>query len=150
MHKGTARPRPTTWKDWTTDPEACRELVAADNLTTDGQLLDLGVAVVEVRRFRPVYLQRQTNQVPAEAEDIVQLVVPIHGTVSATWAGRQDTASVGDLYAHDLARLEDVSLQSDGQDALELALVAIPKSVLPLQGEAMASLLGQVCPSMVE
>ncbi|MFI7642636.1 hypothetical protein [Nonomuraea sp. NPDC049400] len=39
-----------------------------------------------------------------------------------------------------------MSLQSDGRDALELALVAIPKPVLPLRGEAMAPLLGQGVP----
>ncbi|MFI7642641.1 helix-turn-helix transcriptional regulator [Nonomuraea sp. NPDC049400] len=146
--EGTDRLRATTWRGWTTNPDVCRELVAAgmDDLSADGRLVDLGVAVLEVKRFRPVHLQREAEQVRAEDEDIVQLILPMHGTVSATWAGREDTVTVGDLYAHDLARLEQMSLQSDGHDSLELALVAIPKPVLPLRGDAMTPLLGQGVP----
>ncbi|WP_164903747.1 helix-turn-helix transcriptional regulator [Nonomuraea polychroma] len=67
--------------------------------------------------------------------------------MNATWAGRQDTVSVGDLYLHDLAQLDEIRLESDGDDdALELALVAIPKPVLPLGGESMAPLLGHGVP----
>ncbi|MFI7642637.1 hypothetical protein [Nonomuraea sp. NPDC049400] len=47
--------------------------------------------VVEAKRFRPVHFQRHADQVRAEAEDIVQLIVPIHGTVSATWAAEGET-----------------------------------------------------------
>ncbi|MET9250322.1 fibronectin type III domain-containing protein [Nonomuraea sp. NPDC003709] len=47
---------------------------------------------------------------------MVHLIVPLHGTVNATWSGLQDTVTVGDLYAHDLAGLEEMSLQTDGRD----------------------------------
>ncbi|MEQ4723473.1 helix-turn-helix transcriptional regulator [Nonomuraea sp. B19D2] len=109
-------------------------------------MVDLGVAVLSVMRLRPVRLQREAHPVRARDEDIVQLILPMHGTVNATWAGRQDTVNVGDLYAHDLTHLEEMNLQPDGRDTLELALVTIPKPVLPLRGDAMTPLLGQGMP----
>ncbi|MEU6720333.1 helix-turn-helix transcriptional regulator [Nonomuraea sp. NPDC046802] len=81
-----------------------------------------------------------------EDEDIVQLIMPMRGTVDATWAGRHDTVAVGDLYAHDLAQLDEMNLQCDGRDALELALVAIPKPLLPLRSGAMDHVLGHGVP----
>ncbi|MEO3806026.1 helix-turn-helix transcriptional regulator [Nonomuraea sp. B1E8] len=110
-------------------------------------MVDLGVAVLKVMKFRSVRLQREAHPPRAHDEDIVQLILPKHGTVNATWAGRHDTVNAGDLYAHDLTHLEEVNLQPDGRNALELALVTIPKPVLPLQGDAMTPLLGQGMPS---
>ncbi|WP_433432910.1 helix-turn-helix transcriptional regulator [Nonomuraea sp. CA-141351] len=140
-----ARWQATAWSDWITHADMCPEFATVDN--ESGISVDLGVAVLEVKRFRPVHLQREAIPVRTGDADIVQLIVPRRGTVNATWAGRQDTVSVGDLYAHDLAQLDEIRLESDGHDdALELALVAIPKPVLPLAGEAIAPLLGHGMP----
>ncbi|MEU6720318.1 AraC family transcriptional regulator [Nonomuraea sp. NPDC046802] len=147
--RGITRRRATTWSDWITNADLCHEfvLVGGSDLSAGGRVVDLGVAVLGVKRFRPIQLQRNAGPVCTGDEDIVQLVVPMRGTVNATWAGRQDSVSVGDLYVHDLARLDEVSLQSGGRaDALELALVAIPKPVLPLRGDAMDMVLGHGLP----
>ncbi|MGV9386679.1 helix-turn-helix domain-containing protein [Nonomuraea sp. NPDC003707] len=118
-----------------------REIDRGD-LCASARVLDLGVAVLEVKRFHPVTAQREPCRAGTEHEDVVHLIVPLHGTVNATWSGLQDTVTVGDLYAHDLAGLEEMSLQTDGRDHLELAMLAIPKPLLPLRGDVMAALLG--------
>ncbi|WP_206641595.1 hypothetical protein [Nonomuraea polychroma] len=138
----------TIWNDWVTGTDVRRELISSDggDLSTGTRVVDLGVVVLAVKRFRPANLKREADRMRAEGEDIIQLILPLHGTVNATWAGRQDTVSVGDLYAHDLAQLQEMSLRSDGRDALELALVAIPKPVLPLPGGVINSALGHSMP----
>ncbi|TDC96448.1 helix-turn-helix domain-containing protein [Nonomuraea deserti] len=100
------------------------------------------MAVLEVRRYRLVRLRRETAWGRSEGEDAIQLILPVRGTVSATWAGRQDTVTAGDLYAHDLARLDEMVLRPDGRGGLEVAVVIIPKPVLPLRAPAMDAVLG--------
>ncbi|WP_164903738.1 helix-turn-helix domain-containing protein [Nonomuraea polychroma] len=146
--EGTAPSRATTWKDWLANADLCREIATADgtDLSAGGRVVDLGVAVLEVKRLRPVHLRREADRVRTHDQDVVQLVVPMRGTVDVTWEGRHDSVTVGDLYVHDLAQLDEVNLQSDGRESLELAVVAIPKPVLPLRGEAMESVLGHGVP----
>ncbi|MGP3934584.1 helix-turn-helix domain-containing protein [Nonomuraea sp. KM88] len=112
-----------------------------------GHVVDLGVAVLEVRRYRPVRLRREAGWRRAEGEDAIQLVLPVRGTVSATWAGRQDTVTAGGLYAHDLARLDEMVLRPDGHGGLEVAVVIIPKPVLPLRAPAVDAVLGHGVPA---
>ncbi|MFI7642685.1 hypothetical protein [Nonomuraea sp. NPDC049400] len=71
-------------------------------LCASARVLDLGVAVLEVKRFHPVTAQREPCRAGTEHEDVVHLIVPLHGTVNATWSGLQDTVTVDDLYVHDL------------------------------------------------
>ncbi|MEU6720345.1 helix-turn-helix domain-containing protein [Nonomuraea sp. NPDC046802] len=146
--EGIANPLMTTWKDWVANDDLFCEIATVDEAgLSDGEhFVDLGVAVLEVKKFRPVRLQRKADWTRTDDDDVIQLILPRHGMVEAIWAGRQDTVSVGDLYVHDLAQLDEINLHANGRERLELAVVAISKQVLPLQGKAMERALGHGVP----
>ncbi|TDD00631.1 AraC family transcriptional regulator [Nonomuraea deserti] len=116
------------------------------HLRSDAHVLDLGVAVLEVRRFHPLTVQRQAYRPHTAHEDAIHLIAPMYGTVNTTSAGLRSTVTAGELYAYDLAGHEELTLRPDGCDDLKLALLAIPKPVLPLRDDAIAVLLGRGMP----
>ncbi|MFC4008865.1 helix-turn-helix domain-containing protein [Nonomuraea purpurea] len=110
--------------------------------------MDLGLVRLEVKRLRPLTLTRPLEPPPLLEHEVVQVVALLRGTLRVVWGGRHSEMGVGDLYAHDFARIRELTIPGGGEpEPVVMALATIPKPLLPMSAGQMDAVLGRGLPA---
>ncbi|MFI7633181.1 helix-turn-helix domain-containing protein [Nonomuraea sp. NPDC049400] len=100
--------------------------------------LKLGAVRVGTGTFAPPRIWRPVRSPALVHSGMYEVVVPIRGTVRASWDGRDSVLEAGDLYVHDIARLDRLAFHAPGEHGacrIVTARVPVSLAVLPMGGE---------------
>ncbi|MEV1002299.1 helix-turn-helix domain-containing protein [Nonomuraea sp. NPDC050202] len=110
-----------------------------------GRGADLGAVQVAVKSVSPVTLRRRrTGADQVWDDELYQIVMPTHGTIRAAWGAREAKVAAGEVYPHDMARLEGCEITGSAErEEFEMLLLAFPKSLLPFGAADLDRVLGR-------
>ncbi|GAA2901316.1 helix-turn-helix domain-containing protein [Nonomuraea rubra] len=110
-----------------------------------GREADLGAVQVAVKSVSPMTVRRRrTGGDGAWHDEQYQIVMPVHGTITATWGARDAKVTPGEVYAHDMARLEGCAMTGSAErEEFEMLLLAFPRSLLPFGAADLDGVLGR-------
>ncbi|MET7334973.1 helix-turn-helix domain-containing protein [Nonomuraea sp. NPDC005650] len=120
----------------------------AQDFYADDHETELGPLRVAKKTFAPMHMWRNPTPTRDFAHDeAYQLQLPLRGTLRATWNDTQVASGVGDLFVHDISRLQQCDfLTPDGRTPFQHATVIIPKPLLSLPTGRMDRILGRSIP----
>lgn len=119
-----------------------------DGQVADERGIDLGVVRLDVKRLRSLKITRSPGRAAPPDSGVVQLVAPLCGTFRAVWGDRHSEVGVGDLYAHDITRVREITVpESAGREPFVMAAVTVPRPLLPFPDRQMDAVMGQELPA---
>ena len=141
-----ARVDPAGWfEEWREQMSAGAGLEVASEFVGDfrisGQGTPLGPVDLQVKSFRSAVARRLRGT--AVDDRTYQIVLPLRGSLRASWGGREAEVGAGDLYADDMARADRYEFSApDEQGLFEMVVIGVPKALLP-RNARHEQLLGQ-------
>ncbi|MEV6158768.1 helix-turn-helix domain-containing protein [Nonomuraea sp. NPDC052129] len=120
----------------------------AQDFYADDHETELGPLRVAKKTFAPMHMWRNPTPTRDFAHDeAYQLQIPLWGTLHATWNDRQVASGRGDLFVHDISRLQQCDfLTADGRTPFQHATIVIPKTLLSLPTSQTDRILGSRIP----
>ncbi|GAA2869730.1 helix-turn-helix domain-containing protein [Nonomuraea rubra] len=101
----------------------------------------LGALRLGVRRFPPLRVRAALRPSQTlDPGDHYHLLVPLQGKIRLVWDGRHTLAGVGQVFVHDVTRLQEADFGA-GDSTFRTATVAVPRSLLSVDpGQAELAL----------
>lgn len=108
-------------------------------------MLTLGPVGVSFFKLHSLELRNRAPEI--DDPEKYGLLMPLRGTLHANWNDRKAVPGAGEIYAHDIARLDTLAAgASDADEIFHGATVYVPAGLLSLPPHRVRQLLGQPIP----